>query len=206
MALLPTDQRSQVMALLILVGVAGGYFFWTKVQSPRNARLATTRVAADSLERIVAAAKRDLAGGSIEDLLNAVERDRGALAVMRRLVPERNELFTLIDNISSSAKRRGVIVGKIQPQGQERGTPFDTDRTRLEVFGHYDQIGEYISDIASLSRIVVPQELVLAPATPAAQRLLGDTLGGLLLAQFTIRTYVKSARPAPPPGGTGVRR
>jgi len=195
---LPTDQRGQIMALLILVALAGGYFFWTKVHNPQSTRISGAHTEADSLEAIVAAAKADLASGSIEDLRRRVEEYRGSLELMRRLVPERNEVPTLIDDISTKAKVRGVTLGKIQPLSAEPGSPFDTYRYRLEVYGHYDQIGEYLADIASLPRIVVPQDVILSSASPQAQKLLGDTLGALLLAEFTIRTFVKSS--TPPPG------
>jgi type IV pilus assembly protein PilO len=207
MALLPTDQRSQMMMLLILVAVAGGYFFWTKVQSPQSAQLAAAHAEADSLQQVVEAAKRDLASGTVEDLRTKVEEYQGSLELMRRLVPDRNEVPTLIDDISTKAKVRGVTLGKIQPLTPEIGSPFDTYRYRLEVYGRYDQVGEYLADIASLPRIVVPQDVVLSPATPAVQKLLGDTLGALLLAEFTIRTFVKSSGPPPQPaGGTRARR
>jgi len=44
----------------------------------------------------------------------------------------------------------------------------------------------------------VPQDVSLSPASPQAQKLLADTAGALLLAEFSIRTFVKAA--APPPG------
>src|SRR3989454_230199 len=201
MALLPTDQRSQIMMLLVLVAGAGGYFFWTKVQSPQSARIAAANGEADSLAKIVEAAKRDLASGTVEDLRRKVEEYQGSLELMRRLVPQRNEVPTLIDDISTKAKVRGVTLGKIQPLTPEPGAPFDTFRYQLEVYGHYDQIGEYLADVASLPRIVVPQDGTLSSASPAAQKLLGDTAGALLLAEFSIRTFVKSAGPPPPPAG-----
>lgn len=196
MALFPTDQRSQIMMLLVLVAAAGGYFGWTKVVSPKFSQASEARRQADSLTTIVEAAKRDLASGSVEDLRRRVERYQASLELMRRLVPERHEVPTLIDDISTRAKVRGITLDKIDPLTPELGSPFDTHRYRLGVFGHYDQIGEYLADIASLSRIVVPQDLVLSLAPPAAQRMIGDTSGSLLLAQFSIRTYVKSAQPA----------
>jgi type IV pilus assembly protein PilO len=202
---LPTDQRGQILALLILVAGAGGYFAWTKVLSPQNARVAEAHQQTDSLQAIVDAAKRDLASGTVEDLRRKVEEYTGSLELMRRLVPERNEVPTLIDDISTKAKVRGVTLGKFDPLNPEPGSPFDTYRYRLEVYGHYDQIGEYLADIASLPRIVVPQDVILTPATPAAQKLLGDTLGSLLLASFSIRTFVKSPTPPAPPGGARAR-
>ncbi len=198
---LPTDQRGQILALLILVAVVGAYFGWTKVLSPQNEQIGVAHQQADSLQVIVDAAKRDLASGTVEDLRRRVEEYQGSLELMRRLVPERNEVPTLIDDITTRAKVRGVTLGKFSPLSPEPGSPFDTYRYRLEVYGHYDQIGEYIADIASLPRIVVPEEVNLSAATPAAQKLLGDTLGALLLADFSIRTFVKSKTPPPPPAG-----
>jgi type IV pilus assembly protein PilO len=201
---LPTDQRGQILALLILVALAGGYFFWAKKHAPDAQQIRASNEQADSLERVVAAAKADLASGSIEDLRRRVEDYQGSLELMRRLVPERNEVPTLIDDISTKAKVRGVTVGRIQPMPPEPGSPFDTYRYRLEVYGHYDQLGEYLADIASLPRVVVPEDVVLTPATPATQKLLADTLGALLVAEFSIRTFVKSANP-PPAGGARAR-
>src|SRR5207302_1705568 len=79
-----------------------------------------------------------------------VEEYSALLAVMRRLVPEKNEVPALIDDISTKAKVRGVTIGRIEPQPVEAGPPFDTYRYRLEIIGHYDQLGEFLSDIARL--------------------------------------------------------
>ncbi|HEX9347113.1 MAG TPA: type 4a pilus biogenesis protein PilO [Gemmatimonadales bacterium] len=199
---LPTDQRGQIMLLLVVAALAGGYFFWTKKHTPDIARINEANQQSDSLERIIASAKADIASGTLEDLRRRVEQYQGSLELMRRLVPDRNEVPTLIDDISTKAKVRGITIGKIQPLLPEPGSPFDTYRYRLEVYGHYDQIGEYLADVASLPRIIVPQDVMLSSASPAAQKLLGDTAGALLLAEFSIRTFVKaSAPPAPKPAG-----
>ena|SRR2546425_293340 len=198
---LPTDQRSQIMALLIVVVGVGGYFFWTKVHTPMAAGIRASQLETDSLQAIIERAKADLASGTVEDLRRKVEQYQAMLALMRRLVPEKNELPALIDDISTKAKVRGVNIGRFEPLAPEPGSPFDTNRYRLEILGHYDQIGEFLSDIASLPRIIVPQELTLKPAQQAAQKVMNDTLGALLEASFAIRTFVKSAGPPPLPPG-----
>ena len=199
---IPQDQRSRTMFFLVVIAVLGGYLFWTKLHVPQSEEIAAANQESDSLEKIVEAAKRDLATGSTADLQRRVESYQGSLELMRRLVPDKNEVPTLIDDISTKAKVRGVTLGKIQPLTPEPGSPFDTYRYRLEVYGHYDQLGEYLADIASLPRIVVPQDVTLSSASPAAQKLLADTAGALLLAEFSIRTFVKAAGTATPrPGG-----
>lgn len=200
MALLPQDQRSQIMLVLVLAAGAGGYFFWNYVHAPTSEKIAATSAQIDTLDSIVRQAKAELAAGSVEALRLKVDEYRAALVLLRRLVPERNEVPALIDDISNRAKVRGVHVGKIEPLALEPGQPFDTHRYRLEVYGHYDQVGEFLTDVASLARIIVPYDVMLRPAQQGAQKLLGDTVGGLLEAAFSIRTYVKAA---PPPGAGG---
>lgn len=184
--------------LVTIFALGGGYAFWNFYYQPTSREISATKSAIDSLQTIVEKAKQDLAQGTMEDLRLKVERYRSMLGLMRRLVPEQNEVPAMIDDISTRAKVRGVSIGRIDPLPVEPGPPFDTYRYRLEILGHYDQLGEYLSDIASLPRIVVPQDLVLKPASQGAQRLLNDTVGTLLQANFSIRTFVKSSAPPAP--------
>ncbi|HUL03138.1 MAG TPA: type 4a pilus biogenesis protein PilO [Gemmatimonadales bacterium] len=206
MALLPADQRSQVMLLATIGAVALGYAFWNYYYKPASEEIATTKVQIDSLQKVLDDVKRDLAQGTVEDLRAKVEQYRSLVALMRRLVPEKNEVPALIDDFSTKAKVRGVTINRIDPLPVEPGPMFDTYRYRLEIVGHYDQLGEYLSDIASLSRVVVPQDLSVKRASQGAQRLLADTAGQLLEADVALRTFVKAAAPAParrPPGSAG---
>lgn len=216
---IPQDQRSQVMLLILVASLAGGYFAWTKLNAPRRAQAAATEAEIDSLSTIVRKAKADLASGSVESMRRALEQYRAALGLMRRLVPEQNEVPSLLEDISNRAKVRGVQLGSFQPLPPEPGPPlvlsyrdpnepvdtaktktppkpaFDIYRYRMQVYGHYDQVGEFLADVASLPRIMVPQDLTLIPATQQTQKLVGDTLGALLEASFDLRTYVKRAPP-----------
>lgn len=201
MALIPQDRQSQVLMLITIANLAGGYFFWTYWAAPTAQQITATQRTTDSLQLIIDKAKQDLASGTVEDLRRKVEEYRALLGVMRRLVPEKNEVPALIDDISTKAKVRGVTIGRVEPLAVEPGQPFDTYRYRLEVIGHFDQLGEFLSDIASLQRIIVPQDLNLKPAQQQAQRFLSDTLGSLLEAQLAIRTFVKAPPPPPPPPG-----
>jgi type IV pilus assembly protein PilO len=202
---LPTDQRSQVMLLIIVASLAGGYFFYSKVHAPQAEKITAAHTETDSLQAILDKAKADLASGSIEDLRRKVDEYRSDLNLMRRLVPQQNDVPALIDDISTKAKLRGVTLSELGAPQIEPGQPFDTHRYRMSVIGHYDQLGEFLTDVASLPRIVVPQDLLLRPATTQTQKFLADTLGSLLEATFVFKTYVKSSSPpAPKPGAKGA--
>ena len=154
MPLLPQDRQSQVM-LLITIGMAAlGYAFWNYWAKPTGEEIDAIQTEVGQMEAVIAQAKADLASGTVEDLRRKVEEYTALLGVMRRLVPEKNEVPALIDDISTKAKVRGVTIGRIEPQPVEPGPPFDTYRYRLEIIGHYDQLGEFLSDIADRKSVV----------------------------------------------------
>src|SRR5205809_15742 len=163
------------MLLITLGMLALGYVFWNYWEQPTSQQITAVQTETDSLQAIIDKAKQDLTSGTVEDLRRKVEAYRALLGVMRRLVPEKNEVPALIDDISTKAKVRGVTIGRIEPQPVEPGQPFDTYKYRLEIIGHYDQLGEFLSDIASLRRIIVPQDSSLKPAQQQAMRFLRDT-------------------------------
>ena len=153
----------------------------------------------DSINTLTAetdSARQQLAQGTMEDLRRRLNNYRISLELMRRLVPERTEVPNLMDAITTRARIRGVNLSQLQPLGTESGPPpFDTQKFKLSVLGHYDQIGEFLADIASLERIIVPVDLKIAEAPDQAAKALGDSTGAMLEARFIIRTYVKTNNP-----------
>ena len=84
-------------------------------------------------------------------------------------------------------------MAQFQPLPPEPGpAPFETYKYQYSVIGRYDQLGEFLSDVASLQRIIVPTDLNLGAADMARARALGDSSGALLEARFQIRTFVKT--------------
>jgi type IV pilus assembly protein PilO len=201
MALLPQDQRSQMFLLIILAALAliyvqyDGLGFNPIAYSKYSAQIDTVGRKVDSLQQIIDDARRDLQSGSVEALQRRVTEYSGMLELLRRLVPATHEVPALIDDISTKAKVRGVTLDLISAPATDQGSPFDTHRYRIQVFGRYDQIGEFLADIASLTRIVVPQDVLLRTADQQVQRFVGDTAGALLAGTFNIRTFVKSSHP-----------
>jgi type IV pilus assembly protein PilO len=159
----------------------------------RNAHVTAVRDTIANLEAATDSAKKELARGTVADVRKRLESYRGSLSLLRRLVPERNEVPNLLDDISTRSKIRGVTLSQVVPQPVELGpAPFDTYKYNMSVIGRYDQIGQFMADVASLQRIIVPYDLTIAAANSSAAKVLGDTTGALLEAKFQIRTYVKS--------------
>lgn len=141
-------------------------------------------------------ARQQLAQGTMDDLRRRLDTYRVSLELMRRLVPERSEVPNLLDAISTRARIRGVTLSNVAPISVTPGpVPFETQLYQLSVLGHYDRIGEFLADVASLERIIVPYDVRIFQANQAAAKALGDSSGAMLEAKFQIRTYVKTANP-----------
>jgi len=210
MALLNDSNKAPVLTILLAVLV--GYMAYTGdgisllgvdgIQT-RQAHVEALQDTLNAVQAQTDSAKRELAKGTAEDLRKELENHRASLALLRQMVPERNEVPNLLDAISTRAKIRGVNLAQVVPLPETAGpTPFNTYTYNMSVLGHYDEIGEFLADIASLPRIIVPQGVTMIPAAAASAKVLGDTSGALLEAKFQIRTFVKSAEPEGANSGT----
>lgn len=199
MALSQKD-RQQVLVIAIILAVGAGAGFWYLWRAPKVEQISGLELEVDSLHTVVDSARRDLASGTVESLRQRITGYEASLSLMRRLVPLENEVPRLIDDIASRATLRGVQIQEINPQSVDAAGMFNVHRYRVSVVGHYDEISEFLADIASLPRIMVPYDLTLGIAPLTAQVTYGDTTGALLQGQFQLRTFVKP----PSPGGSGA--
>jgi type IV pilus assembly protein PilO len=220
--ILPKDRRGQILLLLTVAAVTTGYVLWqgfapVGIDGVTQYRLRrdSLQVRIDTLELRVRRAQAVVRTGTAQQQTERLALYRSTLELMRQLVPSSGEIPNLLDDITSRAKIRGATVAEFNPQPAEPGTPFDVMRERFTVHGRFDQVSEFLTDVASLPRIVVPFDVRLerltGPAADTAQRV------ALLRASFQIRTYVKSVAaalpgatpppataPAPPQGGPGA--
>jgi len=208
------SQKSTPILAAVLAGIVGYIAYTGSVidavgVSGLQARQAHVVAVKDTIARLDAAtdsAKKELARGTVEDLRKRLDTYRGSLSLLRRLVPERNEVPNLhlvpernevpnlLDDISSRSKIRGVTLSQVVPLPVEPGpVPFDTYKYNMSVIGHYDEIGQFLADVASLQRIIVPYDLSVTAANSTAAKAMNDTSGSLLEAKFQVRTYVKSS-------------
>ena len=188
--------------LALLLALMVGYIGYTgavidmvgmKGLAGNNQRIAAMRDTIGRFEAATDSAKKELAKGTVADVRKRMETYRASLVLLRRLVPERNEVPNLLDDISTRGKIRGVTLSQVVPQPVEAGpAPFDTYKYNMSVIGRYDQIGQFLADVASLQRIIVPYDLMVSAANSSAARVLGDSTNVLLEARFQVRTYVKS--------------
>jgi type IV pilus assembly protein PilO len=151
----------------------------------------------DSLLVINQRAKAELAQGKTQALKAEADLLTNDLAVMRLLVPTGNEVPTLLDQVSTAARRVGLDIADVQPLASLAGDQYEAYKYRLVVRGgSYHQIGTLLANIGTLQRIVAPINLILSPQAADPKAVKKERTQNLE-ARFEIQTYVARA-PAPP--------
>ena len=181
---MPKTQREQLMVVLGVVGLLAAGAYWNFVYKPESVRLATVDSATMKLDQANQRAKVQLASGTVAELREQAAAYRENLELMRKLVPAGNEVPSLVDQISNSARRVGLDLGQIEPLGPEIGTDFDAYKYKLRVAGSYHALAEFLANVGSLTRVVVPVNLMLTAAQP------GGGPNRTATTTFELHTYV----------------
>ena len=204
MALLPQNPRDQKMVAAAVVAFALAALYWNFVWTPKHTQLAELTVRLDTLDAQNAAARARIAQGTAADLEAEAARYSKDLEVMRLLVPTGNELPSLIEQVSTAARREGLDIASLEPQPIVSGETFDTYRYKVSVTGGYHALGEFLTNVGALTRIVTPVNVTLALSgnKNANAVKLAPAGTAAIESRFEIQTYViRSAPPAAAPQG-----
>ena len=201
MALLPQNPRDQklVLVAIVAIGLAGAY--QQLVWKPKSAELQLLSARLDTLDSLNRVAKADVARGTATKMKQEADEFARQLAVLRRLVPTQNEVPALVESISSAARRAGLEFSDVQPDGILSGDQFDTYRYKMSVIGGYHAVGEFLSNVGGLSRIVAPVSLDMKPHPPTDKSKRPPKKGQSMLdTDFQVQTYVARTTPYVRPG------
>jgi type IV pilus assembly protein PilO len=188
----PKSPRDLAYMALCIVFFGGIFAFYTTVYSPKESELAAVQSHIGQLEQNNQRAKAELAKGSVNDLRAQALRYQQNLQLMRQLVPTTNEVPALIEQVSTAARRVNLELNGINPEPPISGDQFDTYRYQISVVGDYHAIASFLTNVGSLTRIVAPVNLQLAPVPQSGS---GAGLGAsrnkaMLSSKFEIQTYV----------------
>lgn len=185
------------MVLLGLLGVIALFAYWHFYLSTASAQLVAVEQRVETLVANNERARLEIANGDPERLRAEAAAYRENLAAMRQLVPTSNEVPSLLEQVSTAARRVGLDLGRVEPEPVIPGDQFDTYRYKITVAGDYHALGAFLANVGSLTRIVAPVNVQLKPQArqglaPGEQ---ADRTRQMLDSEFQIQTYV--ARTAP---------
>src|SRR6186997_732419 len=189
----------------VAIGAAGVLLlgaYWYFLYKPKSEEMAVAQAHVDSLEKKNQQAKADIANGSMAKLkAQSIEYEQ-SLKVMRQLVPRSNEVPALLEDISTAARRVGLDLATVEPMPVLPGEQFDTYRYKLAVIGGYHPVGQFLSNVGSLNRIIAPVTMAIK-IHPVADKTKARIKKGesLIDTEFQVQTYVARTTPYVPPAG-----
>jgi type IV pilus assembly protein PilO len=192
-------KREQSLAGIGFAAVLLLAAYWYFLYKPKAQELAATQAHVDSLDRKNQQAKADLAQGSLQKLRAQSAEYEQSLRVMRQLVPRSNEVPALLEDISTAARRVGLDLATVEPMPVLQGEQFDTYRYKLAVIGGYHPVGQFLSNVGSLNRIIAPVTMEIK-----VHRVVDKTKArvkkgeSLIDTEFQVQTYVARTTPYAP--------
>ena len=193
-------KREQTLAAIGAAAVLLLGAYWYFLYKPKAAELTVTQAHVDSLDKKNQEARADIAQGSLQKLrAQSAEYDQ-SLKVMRQLVPRSNEVPALLEDISTAARRVGLDLATVEPMPVLAGEQFDTYRYKLAVIGGYHPVGQFLSNVGSLSRIIAPVTMAIK-LHPIADKTKARVRKGesLVDTEFQVQTYGARTTPSVPP-------
>lgn len=161
--------------IFLVVAIGGTYYFVWKNKIPQLEQVQRQeqdlRSTFESRQRL--AANLD----AYRDQLEEVEQTFGA---MLRQLPGETEVPSLLVDISQTGLAAGLEERLFQPMNEVSREAYSELPIRMQVVGTYHELGNFVSGVVALPRIVTLHDVVLRPeqagrgATAAGNRLIMD--------------------------------
>lgn len=183
----PKPVKIAAIALLSIAVLGAGLWFDTRAQVDA---LEATRSKEDTLKREFLAKQNKAA--ALDAYIEQMEEMRRSFGTMLRQLPSRTEVAELLVDISQTGIENGLEFELFKPENERPAEFYAELPIKIKVTGGYHDFGRFVSDVATLPRIVTLQDFSISPVSQsgrsnAAAR--GPAAQGGLVMEITAKTY-----------------
>jgi type IV pilus assembly protein PilO len=163
MALLPDDPKNQYRLLGVILIIALGGLYYLYFHRPKGDDLFDLEARVEQIEQ-----QNELAEARMENLdavRQELELGERQFAMLERLVPAEGEVPAIYEAIASESQSLGLELMSVTPAQPSADTTgyFMRQNWQMEVEGEYHDVGEFLTRVASFSRIVRPEVQEIRP-------------------------------------------
>lgn len=188
MGLLPSDPKDQKKLLIGLIPLLLLLGYWYFFHGGKAEEVAAMETRLESLELNNNTARAVAGEGSTADLARRLELYQEHMNRLEQLIPMGEEVPELLNMIARRAEATSVQLALMRPEQDVASEFYRRVTYEMGAIGTYHEIGQFLSEVGSLPRIVTPIDLTLRR---------GGDGGTELQAGFRIETYI-----LPQPGDT----
>jgi len=172
-----TGAKAFLLIVLAALIIGAGYWFIIKDQ----------RADLENRERQEAQLRQEFQekqrkAASLEVLEQQLDEMRTMLRTLLRQLPSKTEMPDLLVDISQTALAAGIETELFEPRAEEIQDFYAEQPISIRMIGQYHQFGNFVSGVASLSRVVIltMQDISLEPV---------EGRPGILRMEGTVTTY-----------------
>lgn len=175
----PRSVKVFFMVLLFAVVILAGWYF--KVSNQQDELESKARQEVTLKQEF---AKKQAQAVNLEALKKQLADMQDMLRQLLRQLPGKTEMPQLLVDISQTALAAGIDTELFQPEREIPKEFYAEEPIKIKMIGTYHQFGTFISDVASLPRVVIltMHDVSLTPADAKS----GDNR---LVLQGTVKTY-----------------
>jgi type IV pilus assembly protein PilO len=171
----PTAFRNGFFVLVfLLVSLGGTYYFVYTNQVPR-----LEQAQQEEITLKAGFEKKQQLAANLEKYQEQLAEIESSFGTMLRQLPGKTEVPSLLVDISQTGLAAGLEEELFQPVGEVRKEFYAELPIRIRLRGSYHSMGEFVSEIAGLPRIVTLHDFEVTK----------DAKGGDLVLNVTAKTY-----------------
>jgi type IV pilus assembly protein PilO len=119
---------------------------------------------------------------NLQDYQKQLSDIESSLEVMIRQMPTEEEVASLLIDISQTGLASGLEFKLFKPSGPVRQEFYSELPINIQVTGKYEELGLFVSGLASLPRIVTVHDVNMVPQSKEGK-------DGIMLMNATVKTY-----------------
>jgi len=172
-----TGAKAFLLIVLAALIIGAGYWFIIKDQRAdlANRERQETQLRQEFQEKQRKAASLEIYERQLSDM-------RTMLRTLLRQLPSKTEMPDLLVDISQTALAAGIETELFEPRAEQIQDFYAEQPIAIRMIGQYHQFGDFVSGVASLSRVVIltMQDISLEPV---------EDRPGMLRMEGTVTTY-----------------
>lgn len=155
----PLAVKAAALGFVFLVILGAGYYFaW----SPALGKLRAAEAEEQTLRSSYETKKRQAI--HYEAYKRRLAETEKALVALLRQLPNRSEMDSLLADINQAGVGRGLEFDLFKPGSETPAEFYATLPVTIKVSGGYHDLGNFVSDVARLPRIVTIHDISLTPS------------------------------------------
>jgi type IV pilus assembly protein PilO len=189
----PLPVKAGIILILCIMVLGAGYYYdtmdqWDELESLELKEAGLKSTFASKQQKAV----------NLPEYVKQLEQIQGSLEEMLKQMPTAEEVDSLLIDISQTGLASGLEFRLFKPASQVKKDFYSELPIDIQVIGRYEELGLFVSGLASLPRIVTVHNVAISPMDKGKD--------GMMVMNAVVKTYKEDADKQPSSGATDKKK